>query len=148
MFSKNASKQQHNVHQYTIMKQWCTIDFEEHTAKFGSYTMMELQTNTIVDIQLVQVNNKTNKLFIKEVLLAWVLHVILRQNLMYLLQSNEVGGGFHMEKEGLKRSLELMEARGVTLDCIVTDRHPQVQKFLTEKNVTQFYDVWHIEKGI
>ncbi|XP_056607720.1 uncharacterized protein LOC130425527 isoform X2 [Triplophysa dalaica] len=88
----------------------------EHTAKFGSYTMMELQTNTVVDIQLIQ--------------------------------SNEVGGGFHMEKEGLKRSLELIEARGVTLDSIVTDRHPQVQKFLTEKNVTQFYDVWHIEKAI
>ncbi|KAA0705258.1 hypothetical protein E1301_Tti019534 [Triplophysa tibetana] len=89
---------------------------EEHSAKFGSYTMMELQTNTIVDIQLVQ--------------------------------SNEVGGGFHMEKEGLKRSLELLEARGVTLDCIVTDRHPQVQKFLAEKNASQFYDVWHVEKAI
>ncbi|XP_057201463.1 uncharacterized protein LOC130561273 isoform X2 [Triplophysa rosa] len=88
----------------------------EHSAKFGSYTVMELQTSTIVDIQLVQ--------------------------------SNEVGGSYHMEKEGLKRSLELLEARGVTLDCIVTDRHPQIQKFLTEKNVTQFYDVWHIEKGI
>lgn len=52
-----------------------------------------------------------------------------------------------MEKEGLKRSLEWLEACGVRLDCIVTDRHPQIQKFLKERNVTQYYDVWHLEKG-
>ncbi|XDV25389.1 hypothetical protein PO909_029312 [Leuciscus waleckii] len=87
-----------------------------HSAKYGSYTMMDLETNTIVDVQLVQ--------------------------------SNEVGGSYHMEKEGLKRSLDFLDARGVTLDCIVTDRHPQIKKFLRERNVNQFYDVWHIEKGI
>ncbi|XP_059404902.1 uncharacterized protein LOC132140098 isoform X1 [Carassius carassius] len=87
-----------------------------HPAKFGSYTLMDLQTNTVVDIQLVQ--------------------------------SNEVGGSYHMEKEGLQRSLALMEAYGVTLECIVTDRHPQIQIFLREHNINQFYDVWHVEKGI
>ncbi|CAM4275657.1 unnamed protein product [Leuciscus chuanchicus] len=63
-------------------------------------------------------------------------------------KSNEVGGSYHMEKEGLKRGLDFLDARGVTLDCIVTDRHPQIQKFLRERNVNQFYDVWHVEKGI
>lgn len=63
------------------------------------------------------------------------------------VQSNEVGGSYHMEKEGLKRSLALLDARGVTVDCIVTDRHPQIQKFLRENNVTHYYDVWHIAKG-
>ncbi|XP_028436431.1 uncharacterized protein LOC114557245 [Perca flavescens] len=89
-----------------------------HSAKFGNYTMMDLKTNTVVDIQLVQ--------------------------------SNEVGGSYSMEKEGLKRSLTLLEARGVTLDCIVTNRnrHPQVQKFLRESNITHFYNVSHIEKDI
>ena len=53
-----------------------------------------------------------------------------------------------MEKEGLRRSLALLEERGINLDCIVTDRHPQIQKFLREKNITQYYDVWHIAKGI
>lgn len=52
-----------------------------------------------------------------------------------------------MEKEGLKRSLEWLEECGVRLDCIVTDRHPQIQKFLKERNVTQYYNVWHLEKG-
>ncbi|XP_074543284.1 uncharacterized protein LOC141803222 [Halichoeres trimaculatus] len=91
-------------------------DSPGHSAKFGSYTMMDLSTNTIVDIQLVQ--------------------------------SNEVGGSHHMEKEGLKRSLELLGARGVTLDCIVTDRHPQIQKFLRESSITHFYDVCPMGKEI
>lgn len=51
-----------------------------------------------------------------------------------------------MEKEGLKRSLEFLEAQGVKIDCIVTDRHTQIQKFLRDRKVTQFYDVWHLEK--
>ncbi|KAL0963808.1 hypothetical protein UPYG_G00313850 [Umbra pygmaea] len=91
-------------------------DSPGQSAKFGSYTMMDLKTNTVVDIQLVQ--------------------------------SNEVGGSYHMEIEGLQRSLALLDAHGVTLDCIVTDRHLQIQKFLRESNITQFYDVWHVEKGI
>ncbi|XP_047194376.1 uncharacterized protein LOC124851234 [Hippoglossus stenolepis] len=77
---------------------------------------MDLTTNTVIDLQLVQ--------------------------------SNEVGGSYHMEKEGLKRSLALLEARGVILESIVTDRHPQIQKFLREANITQYYDVWHMEKGL
>ncbi|XP_026081924.1 uncharacterized protein LOC113058343 [Carassius auratus] len=91
-------------------------DSPAHSAKYGSYATMDLRTNTVVDIQLVQ--------------------------------SNEVGGSCHMEKEGLKRSLALLESRGINLDCIVTDRHPQVQKFLRERNITHYYDVWHMAKGI
>ncbi|XP_048037922.1 uncharacterized protein LOC125263095 [Megalobrama amblycephala] len=91
-------------------------DSPGHSAKYGSYTMMDLETNTLVDVQLVQ--------------------------------SNEVAGSCHMVKEGLKRSLDFLDAHGVTLDCIVTDRHPQIQKFLRERSVNQFYDVGHIEKGI
>ncbi|KAG7479568.1 hypothetical protein JOB18_028925 [Solea senegalensis] len=77
---------------------------------------MDLRTNTVIDLQLVQ--------------------------------SNEVGGSYHMEKEGLKRSLALLEERGVTMESIVTDRHPQIQKFLRESNITHYYDVWHMEKGL
>ena len=53
-----------------------------------------------------------------------------------------------MELEGLKRRLKFLSNRGVKVDCIVTDRHPQIQKYLREEaKVTQFYDVWHVEKG-
>nr|XP_055059811.1 uncharacterized protein LOC129443335 [Misgurnus anguillicaudatus] len=91
-------------------------DSPGHSAKFGSYTVMDLKTNTVIDVQLVQ--------------------------------SNEVGGSYHMEMEGLKRSLALLKERKVTLDCIVTDRHLQIQKFLREAGINQYYDVWHVEKGI
>ncbi|XP_067301001.1 uncharacterized protein [Pseudorasbora parva] len=87
-----------------------------HSAKYGTYTLMDLESNLILDIQLVQ--------------------------------SNEVAGSQHMEKEGLKRSLERLEAHGVKLECIVTDHQPQIQTFLKELNITQFYDVWHLEKGL
>ncbi len=53
-----------------------------------------------------------------------------------------------MEKDCLARSLALLKSRGVNLDCIVTDHHPQVQKFLRERNITHYYDVWHMAKGM
>lgn len=59
-------------------------------------------------------------------------------------QSNEVGGSYHMEKEGLKRSLDKLESNGLAVDYIVTDRHPQNQKFLRS---TQFLNIWHFKKG-
>ncbi|KAI2664085.1 Chaperone protein DnaJ [Labeo rohita] len=90
-------------------------DSPGHSAKYGSYSVMDLRTSSITDVQLVQ--------------------------------SNEVGGSNNMAKEGLKRSLDLLRGHGVTFDSIVTDRHPQVQKFLREANITQYFDVWHIEKG-
>uniref|UniRef100_A0A8P4G879 Uncharacterized protein n=1 Tax=Dicentrarchus labrax TaxID=13489 RepID=A0A8P4G879_DICLA len=92
------------------------ITFEGHCAKFGRYTIMDMRSNTVIVLQLVQ--------------------------------SNEVGGSYHMEKECLKRSVALLEERGVTIDSIVTDRHPQIQKFLREDNITHYYDVWHMEKGL
>ncbi|XP_055364548.1 uncharacterized protein LOC129604063 [Betta splendens] len=91
-------------------------DLPGHSAKYGSYSMMDLQTNRVVDLLLVQ--------------------------------SNEVGGSHNMEKEGLKRSLAKIAQYGVTLGSIVTDRHPQIQRYPREQQITQFFDVWHIEKGI
>ncbi|KAM4589258.1 uncharacterized protein V3H82_003375 [Fundulus diaphanus] len=85
-------------------------------AKYGSYSMMDLKRNNVVDIQLVQ--------------------------------SNEVGGSTNMEREALKRSLTLLEESGIKLECIVSDRRPQIQKFLADAKITQYHDVWRFEKGI
>lgn len=41
-----------------------------------------------------------------------------------------------------------MEESGIKFDCIVSDQHPQIQKFLSDAKITQYYDVWHFEKGI
>ncbi|XP_073695165.1 uncharacterized protein [Garra rufa] len=91
-------------------------DLPGHSAKYGSYTMMDLQTNNIIDIQLVQ--------------------------------SNKVWGRYDMEKEGLRRSLDLLEKSGVKPNCIITDRHPQIQRFLKDRKINHHYDVWHMEKTL
>ncbi|CAM4649718.1 unnamed protein product [Leuciscus chuanchicus] len=91
-------------------------DTPGHSAKFGSYTLMHVETNKILDLQLIQ--------------------------------SNEVGGSYHMEKEGLKRCLDKLESNGLAVDYLITDRHPQIQKYLRERSITQFYDVWHFQKGL
>lgn len=67
---------------------------------------------------------------------------------MQLIQSNEVGGSCHMQKEGLKRCLDHLDANSLAVEYITTDRHPQIQKFLRERNIVQFYDVWRFEKGL
>ena len=38
-----------------------------------------------------------------------------------LFQSNEVGGSYHMEKEGLHRLMEFLKGEGLQIGVIVTD---------------------------
>lgn len=54
-----------------------------------------------------------------------------------------------MEKEGLLRSLSVLERSGIKSSSIITARHPQIQKYLREQKpaVRHFYDVWHVAKG-
>lgn len=52
-----------------------------------------------------------------------------------------------MEKEGLRRGLDFLEEKGLEVDYIVTDRHPQIKKYLCDRGITQYYDVWHVVKG-
>ncbi|XP_052429872.1 uncharacterized protein LOC127971108 [Carassius gibelio] len=91
-------------------------DTPGRSAKYGIYSLMHPDSNTILDMQLVQ--------------------------------SNEVGGSCHMEKEGLKRCLDHLEANSLAVEYIITHRQPQIQEFLRERNIIQFYDVWHFEKGL
>ncbi len=71
-------------------------------------------------------------------------------SLACLLQSNEVGGSCHMEKEGLRRCVQDLAAKNLSVDVLVTDRHPQIQKWVRENmpETTHYYDVWHVAKGI
>ena len=65
-------------------------------------------------------------------------------------QSNEVGGSYHVEKEGLLRVLKFLKQQGLTVEVLVTNRHKQINKWLRENypSITQYYDVWHVAKGI
>ncbi|KAI4832283.1 hypothetical protein KUCAC02_015256 [Chaenocephalus aceratus] len=58
-------------------------DSPGHCATFGSYTMLELHANVVIDLQLVQVGYR------------------------------ECGGSYHMEKTGLERSLAHLERQGL-----------------------------------
>ncbi|XP_078793294.1 uncharacterized protein LOC111948705 isoform X1 [Oryzias latipes] len=94
-------------------------DSPGHSAKYGTYTMLELPANVIIDMQLVQ--------------------------------SNEVGGASHMEKEGFIRSVNFLGTQqGLDIDVIITDRHVQLRKWIRENlpDVQHLLDVWHVAKGL
>lgn len=65
-----------------------------------------------------------------------------------LVQSKETGGKVQMEKKGLKRCLDRLESSSLKVDYVVTDRHNCVQKYLQDKQIMQFYDVWRLEKDL
>ena len=54
-----------------------------------------------------------------------------------------------MEKEGLRRMLEFLAERGLTVGTLVTDRHKQINKWIREDypDIKHYYDVWHVAKG-
>lgn len=66
------------------------------------------------------------------------------------MQSNEVQGSYHMEKEGFIRSITNIESKGLKIEKIITDRHLQIRKHVREimPNTTQNYNVWHVAKGM
>ncbi|KAK3106546.1 hypothetical protein FSP39_022375 [Pinctada imbricata] len=92
-------------------------DTPGHSAKFCSYTMLDVNLMVVADIQLVQ--------------------------------SNEVKSSSHMEKEGLIRAVKEFQENGLAIGELVTDRHPQITKFVREEmpNTKHYFDVWHVAKG-
>jgi hypothetical protein len=54
-----------------------------------------------------------------------------------------------MEKEGLIRLLRKLTEQHFTIGELVTDRHPQVQKWMRDnmQDVKHYFDVWHVVKS-
>ena len=54
-----------------------------------------------------------------------------------------------MEKEGLLRALQFLHDNALTIGMLVTDRHKQINKFMSQNysDVEHRYDVWHVAKG-
>ena len=48
------------------------------------------------------------------------------------------------------RVLKFLKQQGLTVEVLVTDRHKQINKWLREdhSNITHYYDVWHVAKGM
>lgn len=63
-------------------------------------------------------------------------------------QSNEVGGSYHMEKEGLKRGIKFLYDKDLKVKVLLTDRHKQINKWLREEHqeVKHYFDIWHVAK--
>ncbi|XP_075526238.1 uncharacterized protein LOC142557927 [Dermacentor variabilis] len=65
------------------------------------------------------------------------------------VQSNETKGSSNMELEGLKRSLTILEANGMVIDVMVTDRHSQIKAFAAKEGTFEHnYDCWHVAKSL
>ncbi|ELU04793.1 hypothetical protein CAPTEDRAFT_74351, partial [Capitella teleta] len=68
-----------------------------------------------------------------------------------LVQSNEVGGSYHMELEGLKCCWKTLTKNRVKVKTVVTDRHVQIRSYIKKdvamKDVDHRFDVWHIAKS-
>ena len=109
-------------------------DSPGRSAKFGSYTVMELKKEVVLDIQLVQVRDyRTSS------------HVVIA---IINVQSNEVQGSYHMEKEGLVRSISFLRKKKFKIGTLVTDRHKQIAKWIRENlpSTDHRYDIWHLAK--
>ena len=67
---------------------------------------------------------------------------------MYLFQSNEVGSSYHMEKEGLVRSLNKLEEH-LDVHTLVTDRHVSINKMMNDHygHINHMFDIWHVAKS-
>nr|XP_026695329.1 uncharacterized protein LOC113475407 isoform X1 [Ciona intestinalis]XP_026695330.1 uncharacterized protein LOC113475407 isoform X1 [Ciona intestinalis] len=96
-------------------------DSPGHSAKYGTYTMMELRMKAVVDIQTIQ---------------------------LLCQKSNEVGGSYHMEQDGLARSLQRIQ-NFVPVDTIM-DRHVSIKKYLRDQHphIKHLFDIWHVAKGL
>ncbi|KAG0442597.1 hypothetical protein HPB47_015658 [Ixodes persulcatus] len=93
-------------------------DSPGHSAKYGTYTMLDVEDNKVLHVETVQ--------------------------------SNETGGSYHMELEGLRRSLDIFEAHSLVVAVLVTDRHPQLSAWLEREHpdICHLFDCWHVAKAI
>ena len=95
-------------------------DSPGYSAKYTSYTLMDMTTSLIVDQQLVSLNE------------------------------DKVHSSVAMEKIALERSLEFVLASGLKIDTLATDRHIGVQSLMKNKypEINHQFDVWHFAKNV
>lgn len=98
-----------------------------HTAKFGSYSIMNLNSSQVVDIQLVH---------------EQILNIP-------IFSCYKVQNSYHMELEGLKRCLARLETEEIEVSHLVTDRQSQVKAYMKREQpqIVHMFDVWHVAKA-
>ena len=65
-----------------------------------------------------------------------------------IIRSNEFGGSYYMEKEGLSRSVKYLSEQNLTIGTLITDRHRSVAKWVGDvlPQTSHRYDIWHVAK--
>ncbi|CAM4569027.1 unnamed protein product [Leuciscus chuanchicus] len=130
----------------------CRSDSPGHSAKYGSYSLIEERVNKVVDVQLVQC------IIMLGPATLWFLHAsftttnILHLHCYVMLQSSEVPNSSWCELEGLKCSISLLRRQDLHLSTLITDRHCQVAKWVREElcpeGTQHYFDVWHVGKSL
>ena len=95
-------------------------DSPGYSAKYTSYTIMDMKTSLIIDQQLVS------------------------------LADEAIESSVAMETEALDRSLEFVISNGLKIQTLATDRHVGVKSLMNEKypNINHQFDVWHVSKNV
>ena len=95
-------------------------DSPGYSAKYSSYTIMDMKTGLIVDQQLVS------------------------------LADEAIESSVAMETEALERSLDFIILSGLKIETLATDRHTGVQSLMKQKytEIDHQFDVWHLAKNI
>ena len=106
----------------------CRADSPGHSAKFGTYSLLDVTRTKIINTELVKVGHGVY---------TYVIH-------SFIEKSNEVKESYHMEKEGLELSVNCLEKQNVKISKIIMDRHRSIAKWLREKmkETVHCYDVY------
>ena len=90
-----------------------SADSPRHSAKYGSYRLIDLTSNKVIHLELVQVCN-------------------LLSHLMVLCRANVVQCCNHMEKVGLKNAIQFLAEQSINISTLIIDRHKQISKFVSQ----------------
>ena len=91
-------------------------DSPGHCAKYCTYTLLDVESQKVVDFKVV----------------------------------SEVANCNCMKKKGFVDTLSNIEANGIKVGVISTDRHPQIKKEMrvNHPNIDHQFDPWHIAKSV
>ena len=92
---------------------------------------------------------KNTDSFVNQCVVCIIASELKSDRILFFFQCNEVSSSNAMEKEGLARNMRHLDAEGVLVDNLVTDRHPRVRKYManTRPETKHYFDVWHMAKG-
>lgn len=117
--SQNAVLDGLSGEDYIVMSGDGRCDSPGHSAKYGTYTLMDSARGLVVDFSVLSTADP------------------------------EVKSSNSMEPIGLQKCLENLKKLKINISVLATDRHPSIRKILREKypTINHQFDVWHFVKN-